>query len=117
MSLDEDPRFTKWWNSKFDPDETGRGRILAHHGFLAGSAHQGEWVSTLPTKAGHYWLRNYVFKGFEHFAPYRDPIVVRVTGKADNLQLEGGYFRENDLPFGISEIVEGEWSGPIFPHD
>lgn len=35
----EDSRFTRWWDAKFDPDETGRGRMLAHHGFLGGLAH------------------------------------------------------------------------------
>jgi hypothetical protein len=50
---DEDPRFTEWWNRQFDPDETGRGRMLAHHGFLAG-LYRSENTETLTVSREEY---------------------------------------------------------------
>lgn len=57
-----------------------------------------KWSSALPTTSGHYWLRNYIFKGMEHFAVNAEPLVVRVTGQEGRLELEGDYFHNNELP-------------------
>lgn len=76
------------------------------------------WSSDVPEQAGHYWLRNYVFKGMEHFRVNVEPIVVRITGETGRLEIEDSYFKENDLPRSVSDVIQGEWSGPILlPRD
>lgn len=74
-----------------------------------------KWSAALPITAGNYWLRNYVFKGMEHFAVNTEPLVVRVTGQEGRLELEGDYFHDNELPFSVSQVIQGEWCGPLVP--
>lgn len=35
---EESLEFTEWWNEDFDPNETGRARMIASHAFEAGRA-------------------------------------------------------------------------------
>lgn len=70
-----------------------------------------QWTLERPSKAGFYWLRNYRIEGDQG-----------VSEKATIVSVYSSFgapfdvtFTGNDSSFGVSEMAQGEWFGPIEP--
>jgi hypothetical protein len=70
------------------------------------------WTKTTPSEAGFYWLRNYRIEGDSGVKG--TPVVVHLHSSFDALPFDVT-FTGNDSTFGIGEVAEGEWAGPLEP--
>jgi hypothetical protein len=69
-----------------------------------------QWTRETPSKAGYYWLRNYLIEGDSGVST--EALIVHVYSSF-GLPFDVS-FTGNDMTFGIGE-VKGEWAGPLDP--